>query len=160
MLDLDKIDLKEIAEALASQTDYDSYTLLEPKTAGTLFWTREGGIDGRHPVDLDDLVYERDLTVIRPLPSHIWYADMADFASGISDQRASRRLERALDGSRPFRRFKDELQDEYPDLLEAWYEFRDARAARRAVEWLAEESLIDEDAADRYLAKHPEPDLP
>jgi hypothetical protein len=31
---------------------------------------------------------------------------------------------------------------------------------RRAVEWLAEQSLIDDATAGRYLASHPEPGLP
>jgi hypothetical protein len=49
---------------------------------------------------------------------------------------------------------------EYPNLLPAWYAFRDARAARRAVEWLAESELIGEDEAARSLESHPDPDLP
>jgi hypothetical protein len=28
------------------------------------------------------------------------------------------------------------------------------------VEWLADNSLIDEEAADRFLSGHPDPDLP
>ena len=39
------------------------------------------------------------------------------------------------------RRFKAELAEEYAHLLPAWYAFRDARAHRRAVEWLADNSL-------------------
>ena len=57
---------------------------------------------------------------------------MADFADGITDERAGRRLARAIQGKGAFRRFKDELHEEYPDLLPAWYEFRDTRARRRA----------------------------
>jgi hypothetical protein len=45
------------------------------------------------------------------------------------------------------------------DLLPAWYAFRHARAARRAVRWLAENSLIDA-AAGRFVAGHPDPGLP
>jgi len=37
---------------------------------------------------------------------------------------------------------------------------RDARATRRAVQWLAENSLIDATATDRFLAGHPDPVLP
>jgi hypothetical protein len=36
----------------------------------------------------------------------------------------------------------------------------DARATRRAVQWLADNSLIDDEAADRFLTSHPDPDLP
>ena len=59
-----------------------------------------------------------------------------------------------------FRRFKNELHDGYPQLLPAWYAFRDARAKRRAVEWLMDNSLIDNDSANHYLAAHRDPDLP
>jgi hypothetical protein len=34
---------------------------------------------------------------IDPLPSWIWYQDMADFAEAITDERAGRRLSRAAD---------------------------------------------------------------
>jgi Uncharacterised protein family (UPF0158) len=85
---------------------------------------------------------------------------MADFAEGITDERAGRRLLRAIQGKGAFRRFKNELHEEYPDLLPAWYAFRDARAQRRAVQWLADSSLIDDDAASRFLTGLPDPDLP
>jgi hypothetical protein len=85
---------------------------------------------------------------------------MADFAETITDERAGRRLARAIQSKGAFRRFKDELHDEYPDLLPAWYAFRDIRAKRRAVQRLADNSLIDDDAASRFLAGHPDTSLP
>jgi hypothetical protein len=85
---------------------------------------------------------------------------MADSAEAITDERAGRRLARAIQGKGAFRRFKDGLQEEYPDLLSAWYGFRDARARRRAVEWLADNSLIDDEAASHFLASYKDPDLP
>jgi hypothetical protein len=97
---------------------------------------------------------------IDPVPSHVWYQDMADFAGGITDERAGRRLARALQGRGAFRRFKDELHEEYPHLLPVWHAFRDTRAQRRALEWLAGNSLIDEHAAAHFLTSHPDPDLP
>jgi Uncharacterised protein family (UPF0158) len=156
VLDLDSIDLGEIASALEDQTDCEHHWLIDPRTGEILIWTADTGIDGHTPVDLDDL----DLLVIKPLPSWIWYQDMADFADGITDERAGRRLARAINGRGAFRRFKDELNEEYPELLSAWYAFRDNRAARRAVEWLADNSLIEDDAAHRFEAEHPDPALP
>ena len=38
--------------------------------------------------------------------------------------------------------------------------FRDARAQRRAVDWLVDNSLIDDAAAVRFLTDHPDPDVP
>ena len=156
VLDLSSLDLKEIANALADQTDYEHRWLINPETGEVAYWTSDTGIDGQTPVDLDEL----DLICIDPVPSYIWYQDMADFADQLSDERAGRRLARAIQSRGAFRRFKDELHEEYPQLLPAWYAFRDARAHRRAVEWLADNSLVDDDAAARFLHEHPEPDVP
>jgi hypothetical protein len=156
VLDLSSLDLEEIATALADQTDYEHRWLINPATGEVVLWTADTGIDGRTPVDLDEL----DLIRIDPVPSYIWYQDMADFADQISDERAGRRLARAIQGKGAFRRFRAELQEEYPDLLLAWYAFRDARACHRAVEWLAGNSLVGHDAVRRFLDEHPEPAVP
>lgn len=63
------------------------------------------------------------------------------------------RLERALGGRGPFRRFKDELYD-HPEVQQQWYAFKDARLHRRAIEWLAEQGLVAEGAARRAVAEH------
>ncbi len=156
MLDLNSLDLEEIASALADQTDYEHRWRINPQTGEVVFWTADTGIDGQTPVDLDEL----DLICIGPLPSYIWYQDMADFADQLTDERAGGRLARAIQGKGAFRRFKAELQEESPQLLPAWYAFRDARAHRRAVEWLADNSLVDHHAAARFLDKHTEPSVP
>ncbi|MFY1577350.1 UPF0158 family protein [Verrucosispora sp. WMMD703] len=156
MLDLSRLDLEEIATALEDQTYYDHRWLIDPRTGEILFWTTDGGVDGRTPVDLDDL----DLVGIDPLPSSVWYRDMVDFAEGISDAAVGRRLARAIQGRGAFRRFKNTLHEEYPHLLPAWHAFRDARSRRRAVEWLVDNSLIDDETGERCMVEHPDPDLP
>ena len=156
LVNLSGLNLEEIGSALADQTDYEHRWLISPQTGEIVFWTADTGIDGQTPVDLDEL----DLICIDPLPSWVWYQDMADFAEAITDERAGRRLARAIQGKGAFRRFRDELHDEYPDLLPVWYAFRGIRAERRAVQWLADNSLIDDDAASRFLSGHPDPDLP
>ena len=156
VLELSSLDLAELANALADQTDYEHQWLINPETGEIVFWSADTGIDGQTPIDLDEL----DLIGIHPLPSWIWYQDMADFAETITDERVGRRLARAIQGKGAFRRFRDELYEEYPDLLPAWYAFRDARAKRRAVQWLADNSLIDNEAVERFLAIHTDPDLP
>ena len=47
MLDLDAIDVEEIATALADQSDYEHRWLIDPRTGGVAFWTSDTGIDGR-----------------------------------------------------------------------------------------------------------------
>ena len=69
MLELDAIDVEEIANALADQTDYEHRWLIDPRTGVIAFWTSDLGIDGENPVELDEL----DLVLIDPLPSYIWY---------------------------------------------------------------------------------------
>jgi hypothetical protein len=127
VLDLSSLDLEEIATALADQTDYEHRWLINPETGEVVFWASDTGIDGQTPVDLDEL----DLICIDPVLSYIWYQDMAYFADQVSDERAWQRLARAIQGKGAFRRFKAELYEEYPQLLPAWYAFRDARAHRR-----------------------------
>jgi hypothetical protein len=156
MLDLGLVDLEELAVALSDQTGYDHRWLIDPRTGELGFWTSDTGVDGEHPVDLEEV----DLLAIEPLPPHVWYRDMADFADGISDDAAGRRLARALQGRGAFRRFKAALYEDHPDLVPAWHTLRDARAKRRAVHWLRDEGLIDDEAANRFLTDHPEPQLP
>jgi hypothetical protein len=159
VLKLERVDLDEIAEALSDQDHSEHAWLVNPDTGEIVFWTADTGIDGHNPIDLDELD-DRGLIAIHPLPSRVWYRDMVDFVEAVNDERTRRRLCRALEGRGAFRRFKDELHDEYPHLLEAWYAFRGSRANRRAVEWLVDNELIDDDAAARYLADHPDPDAP
>ncbi len=156
MLDLDAIDVEEIATALADQTDYEHRWLIDPRTGEVAFWTSDTGIDGQNPVELDEL----DLVLIDPLPSHVWYQDMVDFADGISDRATGERLRRSLAGKGAFRRFKNELYQGHPELISSWHALRDARAQIRAVHWLANEGLIGEDAAQQFVQDHPEPALP
>ena len=144
MLELSQLDLEEIAMALSDQTDYDHRWLIDPRSGQVAFWTSDTGLDGQNPVDLEDV----DLTPIDPLPSYVWYQDMADFADRLSNDAAGRRLARAIQGRGAFRRFKNALYEEFPELLSAWHTFREARANRRAVEWLADEGIIRADAGD------------
>ena len=156
MLDLLEIDVEEIATALEDQTDYEHRWLLDPKTGQVVSWTSDTGVDGENPVE----VVELDHLPINPIPSYVWYQDMADFAEGISDAAASRRLARALQGRGAFSRFKDQLYEHHPELISAWHALRDIRAQRRAVEWLRDHALIDGEAADKFAADHPDPALP
>ena len=53
---------------------------------------------------------------------------MADFAEGISDGAAGRRLSASLQGKGAFRRFKNEMYQHHPELISVWQAMRDARA--------------------------------
>ena len=156
MLDLGGIDVEEIATALADQTDYEHKWLIDPRTGELAFWTSDTGIDGQNPVELEEL----DLISIDPLPPYVWYQDMVDFAEGVSDNEAGRRLAGSLQGRGAFRRFKHQLYEHHPELISAWHALRDMRAQRRAVEWLLDEDLIADSAAEQFAIDHPDPSLP
>ncbi|GAA4406337.1 hypothetical protein GCM10023168_21030 [Fodinibacter luteus] len=110
MLDLDAIDVEEIATALADQTDYEHRWLIDPRTGELVLWTSDLGVDGENPVELDEL----DLILIDPLPPYVWYQDMVDFAEGISDRGAGEQRGRCLEGKGAFRRFKSTLYQGTP----------------------------------------------
>ena len=156
MLDPSNLDIDAIATALSDQTDFDHHWLIDPHSGEIAFWTSDTGIDGSNPVGLDEV----DLLPIEPIPPSVWYRDMVDFTVQVSDEATRLRLERALEGRGAFRRFKDELYGWHPDLVGPWHAFRDARAERRAVEWLAGEGLIPEDAVERFGRDHPDPAVP
>jgi hypothetical protein len=51
VLDLDWLDLEEIATALADQDDYEHRWLIDPQTGEIAFWTADTGIDGQASVE-------------------------------------------------------------------------------------------------------------
>ena len=75
---LSVVDLEALAMALADQGGYEHHWLIDSESGQISLWTEEGGIDGQHPVDLDEV----DLIGIHPLPPYVWYQGMADFADG------------------------------------------------------------------------------
>lgn len=54
MLELGRLDVDEIATALADQTDDDHRWLIDPASGQVAFWASDTGIDGQNPVDLDE----------------------------------------------------------------------------------------------------------
>ena len=73
MLDLNSLDLEEIANALADQTDYEHRWLINPQTGEVVFWTSDTGIDGQdtaRPEGILDLVLHRSAAVLDLVPGH------------------------------------------------------------------------------------------
>jgi hypothetical protein len=48
VLDLNALDLGDIAVAWADQTDYNHRWLIDPRTGQLVFWISDTGIDGEH----------------------------------------------------------------------------------------------------------------
>jgi hypothetical protein len=68
------------------------------------------------------------------------YTDMVDFLETVHDERIAGKLDSALRGKRPFRRFKDVLEF-FPEERERWFRFRDERLRARILEWLRSEGI-------------------
>ena len=153
MLDIAKIDLSALADALEDLSDETTW-LFDPRSGEVESWSESFSAeeDGEHPA-------ERGLVPVGPLPSGVGYRNMEDFISRVRDPRARELLRRAIEGRGAFRRFKDTLF-EFPELREAWFAFHDARTERRALEWLSDETFIDPEIAQREIALRPDPDVP
>jgi hypothetical protein len=153
---LEGFDLEMLAEALADQGGWEHHWLFDPRTGRTEFWSSDD--PDLDPDALDDPGEVR--LRVEPLPSWVWYQDMIDFTEQVGDEQAGRRLARALDGRGAFRRFRNELHAEYPELLTAWNAFRDVRAAVRAAQWLHDHDILDESRYREFLDAHPDPQVP
>lgn len=151
MLDLDKVDLGELAEALEDYS-YEHSWWLDPGTGEVVLRSDTSEAQGEADPET------RDLRAIDPLPSREGYEDMEDFIGHVRDPRARELLARAIQGRGAFRRFKDTLFD-FPELREAWFGFHDRRVERRAVEWLRDEGLIDDAIAERAIAERADPEV-
>jgi hypothetical protein len=150
------VDLETLAMALADQGGWEHHWLFDPRTGQTQFWSSDDPEFDAEALDDPDETRLR----VEPLPTWVWYQDMVDFSEQVSDERAGQRLGRALDGSGAFRRFRNELHEEYPELLTAWTAFREVRAAVRAVEWLHDHDIIDETRYQGFLESHSDPQVP
>lgn len=140
MLDLSAVELDDLCMALEDHS-YESSWWIDPETGATEFWG--DGSEGVHPE-------ERGWHRIDPISSQEAYGDLEDFVARVQDRRAADLLERAIAGRGAFRRFKDTLF-EFPELRQAWFDFHDVRMRRRAIEWLVDAGLVDEQEAGREL---------
>jgi predicted nucleotidyltransferase len=150
MLELDQVDLADLAEALEDHA-YDHEWWLDPTTGQVHFLS-----DGT-PADVDPDAH--GWLSLDALPSRDSYQDMVDFTERVTDHRVRERLLRALEGRGAFRRFKDALYDLH-ELRQSWFTFHDNRMAGRAIRWLADNELVDREAAELACKERPDQLLP
>jgi len=154
MLDLEQVDLRSLAEALEDHSP-ETRWWFDPRTGDTEPYLAD-------PVYVDpdeDDPLDRGLIQIEPIPSRDAYGDMEDFIARVRDPRARDLLERAVAGRGAFRRFKDTLLD-FQDLREVWFAFHDARMENRAIQWLADEGLVERGVAEREAQSKEDPRFP
>jgi len=152
MLDLSAVNLADLALALEDHSEEQTWRF-DP-VDGTVAPFFSASIE--QPGDQNAM---DDLIAIEPLPSAVGYGDMQDFVSRVRDPHARELLQGGLNGRGAFRRFKDLLELDFPELRSAWFAFHDIRAERRAIEWLSQRGLVSREAAAQGLAQRPDPDL-
>jgi uncharacterized protein UPF0158/nucleotidyltransferase-like protein len=150
VLDLNRVDLADLAEAL--EDHYDHSWWIDPESGEAILWSEYFDEQGEREPE------SRGLRPIDPIPSHEGYEEMRAFVERVREPRARDLLERAIAGRGAFRRFKDTLL-EFPELRDSWFRFHDSRLEQRAIRWLLDEGLIDRASAERALADRPEPDV-
>lgn len=155
MLDLERVDLRSLAEALEDHSP-ETIWWFDPDTGET-----QPHLDDPAFADLDEeeAPLDRGLIRIEPIPSREAYGDMEDFIGRVRDPRVGDLLERAIAGRGAFRRFKDALLD-FQGLRQVWFAFHDARMERRAIEWLADQGLVERGVAEREVGAREDPDFP
>lgn len=146
MLDPAGVDLDELCFARDDRTSGVSWWI-EPATGKLQAHGTDGG---------DAAPREEGWVRVTPTESAEDYRDIADFVATVQHPRASDLLTRAIAGRGAFRRFKSTLH-EFPELRDRWFRFREARARRRALRWLAGRGIVAADAADAACAQHPDP---
>lgn len=158
MLDLGRVDLRSLAEALEDHSP-DTRWWFDPQTGETEPFLADPASVGLDEDEEGEDPLDRGLIRIEPIPSREAYGDMEDFIGRVRDPRARDLLERAIAGRGAFRRFKDTLLD-FPDLRRVWFAFHDGRMERRAIGWLADEELVERDVAEREIRARQDPRLP
>lgn len=95
-------------------------------------WPSDDEIDAG--VDVGHLLH------VESLGSSVEYGWMVEFVATVGDARLRNRLELALAGRGPFRRFKNALLA-LPAERDRWFAFRDERLHAAARQWLADNDL-------------------
>ncbi len=132
------VDLDDLVMALTWHDPFGgSAHYLDRVSGEVVFVNPDVGEDLLPPgFDADD---ERFLRIDAIDSAESW-ALMGLFADQVSDPRVAQRLDRALRGPKPFRRFKDELARD-PAQREAWFAFERVHMERLARRWCEDSGI-------------------
>jgi hypothetical protein len=129
-----KIDLDELCEAMENSS-YENEYYLDLETGEILFLSEY--MDDEETEKLREKIDDAPER-FEPIPkveSLVGYEDIRDFIASITNEHLGELLEVAIKGKGAFRRFKDVLLS-YPEERKQWFQFKDDRMQKRALEWL------------------------
>ena len=131
-----RIDAQWLAMAL-EDNDPESCHYLDRQTGEILF--ANPNADTQEVEAVVEAEPERYL-LIDPVPSSVGWNILQEFVAQLSEGEAQEWLARAIQGDRPFRRFKDTLLD-YPVVGEAWFHYHQQALLQLARKWLEDEGI-------------------
>lgn len=139
MLKLEDLDLERIADAMQEGDSMGLSYYVNTESGEIVI----NGFDDEEfnpdPEELSDDKY----VLIERVEAYESYQHMEDFTLTLPEGRAKTVLEQALIRRKPFRHFKDAL-DNYADERKAWFGFRDDAMRRVVIRWLTRIEAIED----------------
>jgi len=137
-----KIDTEDLINALEDHSDSFDY-FLDLGNGNVALFSKESyeELSEDDTADSDKcnlLQVENDsgrFVLIDPVKSEESFGIMEDFVSTLPDDLIKDRLSSALSKRKPFRHFKDVLND-FPEVQKEWYKFHEEEMKKIAYEWL------------------------
>ena len=134
------LDRQDLILALTSNLgEHDAAYYLDTEAGELILFCEDFKADPSYGIPEDIAVNPRYLEII-PFRSHDTFPLMEDFVSTLPEGEIANRLTKALEGKKPFRRFKDTLYD-YPDIQDKWYQFEDAALTKMTETWCEENDI-------------------
>ena len=140
MLKLEDLDLEKIAWAMQDDRSMGNEYYLDLDSGEVV-------VPGLDEDLTEEEIDEGNYAYIDPLESYESYRHMEDFTVGLPDGEARKKLEQALVRSKPFRHFKDALED-FPKEREDWFTFKNESMNQVVIEWLVGIKAIEDPAPD------------
>lgn len=129
------IDADDLVYALTTRFETSDAAWYLDRETGDVLLDHEASED--LPEDFGD---DPRYLYIEPMPAHLAYEVMADFVATLPGGPLAKALDRALQGRKPFRHFKDVLLD-YPAERVAWFKYSDAENLGLAEAWCRDHGI-------------------
>ena len=138
---------KQTGELILISEDMEAWATSDDDTDEVPEWAREGVEQARRvlraigELETGEESEEADRFLSIPtIDSHEGYRTMEEFVETVKNPRLQVSLVRALQGGKPFRRFKAALS-EYPAQREEWFAFENQRVRETIKEWAEAEGI-------------------
>ena len=138
-----KINLDEFIEALTTNFEIlGSAWFLDTQTGALWLECEEFEIDGENDLP-QDLHEDPRYQLIYPMDANDAFEIMENFAELQEDEKLAKRLFAILNKPKPFRRFKDAV-NENEELSAAWYAFQKSQHQHYAERWCEDHGIAVE----------------